>query len=202
MEQPNDLGQPITPLSVLTVLMFFQYLRYPPKLLSHSGIDNYRSALKMFYQRSRRCPDGWNESAAPHGNPVHSREVADYMTSIKKEDAQSTETKQSLPMTYNRLSAINRYLESESSRAHFSRTEALQLGALFSLAFICMLRIDEALSLKLCDVDFSTNSSTEMVPYITVHLIFRKTNQADATAGSRYKLYSNPKEEHADARKN
>jgi hypothetical protein len=184
----------------MTIILFFQHLRQPPKLLSHSGIDNYRSGIKRFFQLSRRCADGWGETNDPPGNPVQSKEVSDYMTSIKKEDAQGTETKRSLPMTYERMASIQQYLESEESSSVYCKLEALQIAAIFTLSFVCMLRIDETLSLKFGDVDFSKNAAPESIPFITVRLIFRKTNQSNELGGSTYKLYSDNDESYIDAR--
>ena len=71
-------------------LAFFQYLRQE-NYLSHSGIEGYRSALKGLYRDQLGCNDGWNQERDPPGNPIDNPLVSDFMKSVKKEDARTTE---------------------------------------------------------------------------------------------------------------
>jgi hypothetical protein len=139
------------------------------------------------------------------GNPADDKEVVEQMSYFKKDNNRNREVKQSLPIQYKHMEKFHDFFNDSTPDRAFSEPLKVQLDALFTLAFICLFRIDEVLSMRMTDIveDVLENiEGEETLPYtsVSVSVTFRKSNQNDRTKKSVYKLFSNEKEKKINAR--
>ncbi len=90
--------------------------------------------------------------------------------------------KSSLPCTYDEMERISEWLM--SPECHFSKMEAVMLDALFALAWTCMLRIEEALSIEIADVQLNQAVIVNGVTY-EHHLLIVSNRKNDKGTNAR-----------------
>jgi hypothetical protein len=168
------------------------------KDLGSSTAQQLRSALKMYYREEHGCSsDGWDQETAK-GNPCDEQDLLTYLDSFKKQCACTKDVKKSLPMLYWRMEVLHKFFLDNPS--HFqSELEAKQLWCLFTLCFICWFRIDEALNMKMKDIQVGLETKEGQQSFAAVQVSFRKTNQDNPNLINRYELHPQSDEPAANA---
>jgi integrase len=109
------------------------------------------SALtRKFSECGRDGPWSISESGA-FGNPLESKVYKNWHKGLRK-TLRDVVIKSSLPMTYDRMEILDQYFSSGETGMSFHKR--IMVDTLFSLAWYCMLRMDEACKLKIRDVRF------------------------------------------------
>lgn len=125
---------------------------------SLSTVDTVHSALiKAFYDHG--CEGPWQVSNdAASGNPMDSRAYRKWQKGLRK-TLRNDIIKSSQPMTYGRMAVIDQELSAHViGRSHHL---SVMLNTLFSLAWYCMLRMDEALKMKCRDIKFDMTKTVD-----------------------------------------
>ena len=181
--------------------------------LSLGSLKAYHSALAWHFQVVHGCSDdvkvGFSRGLDGKwiGNPVYGARYHLTKKSLLRKLRKKPAQKQALPMLYPLLARVLTSLDSEASvmgasRPHeltVARTEKEYLHAWMILAYRLWLRCDEACSLTWGDIDHIPKTSPEGSQYVTVTLIFRKTNQMDPKKSNVYELHYLPGRPKTDA---
>jgi hypothetical protein len=145
-----------------------------------------------------------------HGNPMRDSRVKDYRAGVNRLLNRSHVAKSSLPMTYSGMKKVMAWLDDDSSSTSLGQATRLELGALFSIAWVCMLRMDEALNIKLEDIKQDRTEIRAGITYNYHEIVIRnrktdigntKKNSSrliivDPNAAKPYGLFDLPEEPH------
>lgn len=123
---------------------------------SLSTIDTVHSALSKSFN-DHGCEGSWRSAGEnSSGNPLTSRPYQAWLKGLRKTHRNDL-IKSSQPMTYGRMSVIDEKLSTrDTGRSHHL---SVMLNTLFSLAWYCMLRMDEAIKMKCRDIKFNMTKS-------------------------------------------
>ena len=163
--------------------------------LSYSTADKIRSSLVQYYKKMMDYDDGWKKIKNEQGtvikcigNPLHSSEVGDFMKGLKKLKRKAGErAKSAKAILLPDMEKIDNYLFGlddcgRRKNTIFSEAQSLEIKAIISVSWICMLRIDETLQLQQKDIDVGLVENGE--EYIAVTLHDRKTDHNKAVIKS------------------